>query len=326
MSSNAQDQVERMLALVPYLRERDGIAVDEVARDFGVPPAQIVKDLKVLWFCGLPNSVSGDMIDIDMEALDGEGVVKLSNADYLNRPLRLVPHEALALTVALRALREVSARDQREVVDRALRKIEDAAGDGAQGAAVVEVALDPVDEQTRAVVEEALRARQRLEIAYYTPGRDTVTRRVVDPMRLIISEGRPYLEAWCHRATEVRIFRLDRIRAAELLDQAAEPPPEADVTDLSKGLFQPDPDDPVAVVDLRPAAHWVAEHYPIERQEARPEAVTRIWIRYSDPGWLQRLVLRLGGQAAIVEPAELADAVRSRAREALALYTAETSS
>ncbi len=98
-------------------------------RDFGVQPAQIVKDLKVLWFCGLPNSVTGDMIDIDMEALDGEGVVKLSNADYLTRPLRLAPHEALALMVALRALREVSAPGERDVVDRALKKIEAASGD-----------------------------------------------------------------------------------------------------------------------------------------------------------------------------------------------------
>jgi len=83
MSANAQNQVERMLALVPYLRVREGIAVDAVAKDFGVPPSQIVKDLKVLWYCGLPNSVTGDMIDIDMEALDEGGVVKLSNADYL---------------------------------------------------------------------------------------------------------------------------------------------------------------------------------------------------------------------------------------------------
>jgi proteasome accessory factor C len=56
MIANAQSQVERMLALVPYLQARDGISVDEVARDFKVKPAQIVKDLKVLWFCGLPDA------------------------------------------------------------------------------------------------------------------------------------------------------------------------------------------------------------------------------------------------------------------------------
>src|SRR5262249_20387550 len=157
MTANAQSQVERMLALVPYLRERDGIAVDDVARDFGVKPAQIVKDLNVLWFCGLPNSVTGDMIDIDMEALEGDGVVKLPTADYLTRPLRLAPNEALALLVALRALRSVSRPAERDAVDRAIKKLEAASGDVSEQAAAVELHLDPVDTAIREAVEEALR-------------------------------------------------------------------------------------------------------------------------------------------------------------------------
>jgi proteasome accessory factor C len=325
MSSSAQSQVERMLALVPYLRERDGIAVDEVARDFGVRPAQIVKDLKVLWFCGLPNAVTGDMIDVDMEALDGEGVVKLSNADYLTRPLRLAPHEALALIVALRALREVSATTQRDVVDRVLRKIEAAAGEVSDQAAAVELHVDPEDTQMRTMVEDALRRGRQLELIYYTPGRDRTTQRVVDPMRLIFFEGHSYLEGWCHRAHEVRMFRVDRIRSGQVLDTTAQPPSDADLTDLSKGLFQPDPDDPVAVLDLQPGAHWVAEYYPTERQETRPDGVLRVWVKFSNDSWLERLVLRLGGDANLLEPTARGDAVRTRAREALALYAANAS-
>jgi proteasome accessory factor C len=324
MSSSAQSQVERMLALVPYLRERDGIAVDDVARDFGVKPAQIVKDLKVLWFCGLPNSVTGDMIDIDMEALDGEGVVKLGNADYLTRPLRLAPDEALALIVALRALREVSAPNQRDVVDRALRKIDAAAGEVSDQAQVVELAVDPEDSEIRAVLDDALRQGRQLDLTYYTPGRDSTTERVVDPMRLIFFEGHSYLEGWCHLAHEVRMFRVDRIRAALLLESPAQPPPDADVTDLSKGLFQPDPEDPVAVIDLQPDARWVAEYYPIERREDRDGGVLRIWLRFSNASWLQRLVLRLSGGAILLEPDEMAHAVRSRAQAALDLYASNT--
>jgi proteasome accessory factor C len=320
MTANAQSQVERMLALVPYLRDRDGIAVDDVARDFGVKPAQIVKDLKVLWFCGLPNSVTGDMIDIDMEALDGEGVVKLSNADYLTRPLRLAPHEALALIVALRALREVSAPNEREVVERTLKKIEAAAGEVSDQAAAVELTVDPVDTRVRTVVETGLRESRQLDLTYYTPARDRTTQRVVDPMRMIFSDGHTYLEGWCHRAEEVRMFRLDRIRAVSVLDSPAAPPHDARVTDLSKGLFQPDDDDPEAVIDLLPPARWVAEYYPIERQEEQPDGSLRIWLKFSNDSWMQRLVMRLGGGAVLLEPAELADAVRRRAQEALSGY------
>jgi proteasome accessory factor C len=320
MTANAQNQVERMLALVPYLRDRDGIAVDQVARDFGVKPAQIVKDLKVLWFCGLPNSVSGDMIDIDMEALDGEGVVKLSNADYLTRPLRLAPHEALALMVALRALREVSAPGERDVVDRALKKIEAATGDIGERAAAVDIHIDPVDTQIRIVVEQALRDGKRLAITYYTPSRDATTDREVDPMRLIFFEGHSYLEAWCLQAEEVRMFRLDRMRSAAVLDLASNPPAEAPRVDLSGGIFQPDESDPTAVLELEPQARWVADYYPVEGVEELGEGRLRVRLRFSNNGWLERLVLRLGGYAKLLEPRELGEDVRARARAALANY------
>ena len=320
MTANAQNQVERMLALVPYLRVREGIAVDAVAKDFGVPSSQIVKDLKVLWYCGLPNSVTGDMIDIDMEALDEGGVVKLSNADYLTRPLRIAPHEALAMIVALRALREVSGTSQRETVDRALAKLEAATGEAAAPATVVDIHVDQADAAIRASVDQALGQQRRMHLRYYVPGRDETTERDVDPLRLLFADGKGYLEAYCYRAEEVRLFRLDRITGAEVLEQAAEPPEGLGLHDLSKDLFQPDPEDPLAVLDLEPAARWVSEYYPTEAQQELGEGRLRVQLRFSDPKWLQRLVLRLGGTATLQEPDEVAGTVRSRAETALAQY------
>src|SRR5699024_7065394 len=100
MSARSSTQVARMLERVPYLQRRDGIHVDEVAADFGVPAKQIVADLKALWFCGLPGLLPGDLIEVDVDALDGEGIIRLSNAEFLDRPRRLEPTEALALIVA----------------------------------------------------------------------------------------------------------------------------------------------------------------------------------------------------------------------------------
>lgn len=309
-----------MLALVPYLRARDGIAVDDVARDFGVPPGQIVKDLKVLWFCGLPDAVTGDMIDIDMDALDGDRTVRLSNAEFLTRPLRLAPHESLALIVALRALREVGGPGDREAVDRALGKLEAAAGEVADKAVAVDIQIDPVDPEIRATVDSALRERRQVELTYYVPGRDETTHRVIDPMRLIFSEGHGYLEAWCHRVSEVRMFRLDRMVRATMLHTPATPPDDAPRTDLSRGVFQPDPDDPLAVLVLERAARWVADYYPVERQRELADGRLRVELRYSSPQWLERLVLRLGGAATVAEPESLARRVTERAAEALTLY------
>ena len=112
---------------MPYLHARDQVSLDEAAQALGVPPAQLEKDLRILFLCGLPGGYPDDLIDVDLDALEGEGVIRVSNADYLARPLRLTPTEASAIIVALRALRAGPTRDTREVVDRALAKLEAAA-------------------------------------------------------------------------------------------------------------------------------------------------------------------------------------------------------
>ncbi len=109
MTSRAQ--VRRLLSLVPYLREHDGVAMTDVAAAFGITLKTLREDLSVLWMCGMPGLTPGDLIDIDMDAVDGEGVIHLSNADYLTRPLRLSADEALALVLgAAHAARDRRAR------------------------------------------------------------------------------------------------------------------------------------------------------------------------------------------------------------------------
>jgi proteasome accessory factor C len=43
-------------------------------------------------------------------------------------------------------------------------------------------------------------------------------------------------------------------------------------------------------------------------------------LRTAEPAWVVRLALRLGADATLLDPPELADTVRLRAREALAAY------
>ncbi len=309
-----------MLAMVPYLQDKDGVPVDHVAAAFGVPAATIVKDLNVLWFCGLPEAVTGEMIDVDMEALDAEGVVRVDNADYLSRPVRLTVQEALSLIVALRTLRETSVGGAADAVDRALAKLESAAGDGAAAAQQVAVVAEPVDAEVGSSIQQALRDRRRVHLDYLVPARDETTSRDVDPLRVFHAEGHAYLEGWCHRADGVRLFRVDRIVGLRVLDVEARPPDEARPRDLSAGLFQPGEDDVLATLDLAPGARWVAEHHQVETQEERADGVLRVRMRVGDEAWLRRLVLGASGSVSVVEPTAVAEAVAATAREALAAY------
>ena len=321
--SGAREQVARLLALVPYIQARREVSLEQAARDFGVKPAQIVKDLNVLWFCGLPGLGMGDLIDVDMEALEEGGVIRVSNADYLSRPLRLDSSEASALIVALRALREGSDDDVRPIVDRTLGKLEAAAGDGAALAAQVDVRLPQqavrvgeLADRLRGAVDE----RRQVRLDYYVPTRDESTERVVDPLRVVTADGKTYLDAYCHLAEDQRLFRLDRISTAEVLDTPVDRHVGLQPRDLADGIFQPSTEDLLVTLDLDPDARWVVEYYPVETTRERRGGGLRVTLRVGDPAWITRLMLRLGASARLVDAPELAGTVREVARQALSHY------
>ena len=321
--SGARDQVGRLLALVPYIQSRREVELDQAATDFGVTPAQIVKDLNVLWFCGMPGLGMGDLIDVDMDALAGEGVIRLSNAEYLSRPLRLDSSEASALIVALRALREGGGDDVRAIVDRTLSKLEAAAGDGAALAAQVDIRMPQQLSRLNRLRDRLARAvedRLQVRLDYYVPARDESTERTVDPLRLVTADGNTYLEAYCHLAEDQRLFRLDRISTADILETHVEEHADLQPRDLADGIFQPSSEDLLVTLRLEPSACWVAEYYPVEETRQSRGGGLTVRLRVGDPAWLTRLMLRLGGSAELVDPPELASEVRRVAAEALLNY------
>ncbi|HET9649009.1 MAG TPA: WYL domain-containing protein [Microlunatus sp.] len=316
----SQAQVRRLLSLVPYLREHDGATMTDVAAAFGISVKTLRDDLNVLWMCGMPGLTPGDLIDIDMDAVESEGKIHLSNADYLPRPLRLSTDEALALVLALRTLREIAGPGRRDAVDRALVKLEAAAGHQRPVRAEVDVAAGREEIQAR--VTEGLQRGRRLDLTYDVASRAETTRRQVDPLRLFVLEGASYLDAWCYLAGGLRTFRLDRMAAVEVTEIDAEPHPDVVLEDLSGGWYASLAGAPLVTLELQPWANWVAEYYPTESATVRPDGKVIVALRVSDPAWLTGLLLRLGGGARVVAPAGAGDSASEAAREALEQYAA----
>jgi proteasome accessory factor C len=323
--SGAKDQVARLLTLVPFLHARGQVRLDDAAAALGVPATQLVQDLKVLLMCGLPGGYPGDLIDVDLDALEGpeaDGVIRVSNADYLARPLRLSPTEATAIIVALRALRNGARDETREVVDRALAKLEAAAAEGT-GAAQIHPGDEPVaadDSRLRRTLQDAADRARQVRLTYFVPSRDEESERTVDPRGVVTAHGFAYLDAWCHSAEAPRLFRLDRIHHAEVLDTPVETPPEAP-RDLGDGLFARSADTTLATLRLAPAARWVVEYYPVEAVRPRRGGVLEVDLLVADERWLQRLLLRLAPHASVVAPVEYAEQLKAAAQAALGLYS-----
>ncbi len=315
--SNAIDQTRRMLSLVTYLKERPGAHVSDVARAFGVTEAELIGDLNVLPMCGT-SFRGGDLLDIDT---DGERIW-WHNDDVFGetaQPLRLAADEATALLVAARAVATLPGlRDgDRQALLRACAKLEAAAGEAAGASARLSVTFES-EGSVFADVDRAIAERRRLWIRYYSPARDELTEREVDPIRLF-AVGHTYFEAWCRLSEDRRMFRLDRVAEIKLLDAPADPP-RIEPRDLSAGLVQPAGDDPEVVVEVGPGGRWVAEYYPHDSAEELPDGGLRVTLRTPDPGSLRRLALRLGRDGRIVSPRALADSARAAAQQALAAY------
>jgi proteasome accessory factor C len=309
------ERLRRLLALVPYVVSRQAVGLAETAATFGMTERELIDDLNLAWCVELKSPEPYCPIDLSYE----DGLVTISQAESIARPLRLAADEASALLVALRMLAE--AGGDGDAVTRLVAKIEDAAGASAAASSQVTIQIEPPNGPgVPAAVDAALAAGKRVHLRYYVPGRDEATDRDVDPIKLLVFEGRTYLRGWCRLAEGVRTFRLDRVLDVEVLDLPAEVHEEEESFDVDGGLFRPSEADVRAELELAAGARWVAEYYPCESKTELGEGRLRVVLRTPDTSWVRRLALRLGEEARVTAPAELAKEVRAAASAALALY------
>ena len=311
----------RLLNMVPYLRTHPGVSPEQAAADLGVAKKQLMADLQMLYLdCGLPGHWGGDLIDLDISE-DSLGVIFTAGMD---RPLRLTSLEATAVLVALRALAELPGLVDPQAARSAIAKIEAliTAADEAGGAR-----SEPAASETpaAAAVRDAVHRHRALAIDYYSASRDTTSRRIVDPIQVVVIAGQSYLEAWCRAADGVRLFRFDRIDTAEVLDEPSSPPAPAVQAGTDTSLFDADPTLPSATLLVAPSAAWMFDYHPMKVLAERSDGSREAAITYASDEWLTRLILGFGAEVRVLAPESLASRVRATAAAALPVYEAADS-
>ena len=94
----AEERLSRLLVMLPWLMERGEVPLAEVARRFGLTPAEVARDLELAAMCGLPPFVD-EMIDVFID----DDTVFVGVPRLFTRPLRLTAPEGFALVAAGRA-------------------------------------------------------------------------------------------------------------------------------------------------------------------------------------------------------------------------------
>lgn len=318
----ASTRLVRLLNMVPYFQANPRITRAEAAADLGVSVEQLQEDLDQLWCCGLPGYFPGDLIDFDFSG----DTIEVTFSAGVDKPLRLTSPEATATLVALRALADIPGLVDPEAARSAIAKIETAAGTAVRsaGAAINEPAPEPPPAQRAAAsaVRAAVRSNRALAIDYYAASHDTLSRRVVDPIRVVLVGDHSYLEAWSREAEGVRLFRFDRIVDAIVLEERSAPPEPAVWAPPDTSLFDADPSLPSATLRLAPSASWMFEYYPIRLLRELPDGYCEAAMTYASDDWMTRLVLGLGPAVRVLGPEALALRVADAATAALEMYEA----
>lgn len=296
-SQRTVTRISRILALIPYVLDRQTVDISEAMERFGYTRAQLTKDLETIFVCGLPGYGPGDL----MEAYVDEDEVIIDAADFFAKAPRLTSTEALGLLAA--GLTVVGAGEASPELSSAVRKLTGVLMPDAEKT----LAVDVIDESRFVgTLRDAASQQRVVRIKYRSVAKEEETERDIEPWSVFASLGRWYVIGQCRMVDDQRTFRVDRIRELEVLNEGFKRPDQ--VPEPGVG-YSPQEDDVVCVIDLDRSARWVLEYYPVEVVDDSGDVI-RIRFHSPEAEVPARLLLRLGESARLVE----GDVVGARTR------------
>ncbi|MDP3972746.1 MAG: WYL domain-containing protein [Candidatus Nanopelagicales bacterium] len=310
--TKAAESLARLLAVVPWLKENPGVTLEEAAKKFDVTPEQLFSELEIAVCTEVGRG--HPLIDISIWDSNLEVIDPLS----IDQPLRLSRDEAVSLLIGLRLLADSDDDVTAGVVASVAGKLRQVTLDSTPELDQVAV-IDPArprNDIERAVVE-GLEQRLALHISYWTASRDEMTERTIEPLRISWVDGIGYLEAYCRAACAVRTFRLDRIRECEVL---AEPVEAGRIGSGSEDEPVLSPDGPRAILLLDPDAAWLTEVVPLAEVSYLDDGSIAMVLPVASEQWAIRQVMSVAPLARVVNPPDLAEAIREEAAAALRKY------
>ena len=328
-------KIERLLAIVPWVVERGGATVGDIAERFEMRPAAVY-DLLLAAMCyevaGAGAYENLGIVVFGDEGDAGEAWVHVEPGAMLDRPLNLSVPQAFGILVAGQSALALRGADRSGALATALDKLRAAYGER------VRVSVELPLPRSLPTLREAVRVRTTVSIHYYTPNTDAVTERRVDPLDVSLADGHWYLRGWCHLRQDLRSFRVDRIeecsdtgevhgRSAELREASGGPAElrEAPSSSAELGAVAPAESDETTdvVLSIPRSDLWQVEAYP--SREVRDNG-DRCIVTYAirSPFVLSQMLLRLGAETQVVNaaelPPELAEAGSAAAASILELY------
>lgn len=314
---NINERINRILFILSYVSQNQGVSVQELAQQVGMRPKQLLKELDFMLLIGKPPFRPDDYVDIYVE----EQQVYIEFDQMLNRPLRFTRPEAMALLMSLQLLGpEVNPK----AVQSLKEKIERAISNSVDPAARVEDRI-LLEQPSRPVTDEFMRLRRaieehrKIEIDYYALARDKKTKRTVHPYLLTKYLGYWYLTGYCEMRQDPRTFKFERILSVKTLPETFAPPTDLDLEKYKENFLKATGTQRIEIHFDPPVAPWIAEQWGSSARKERNGGVI-LTLFGETMEFPSRLVLAYAPHARPLGPPEFIEKVRRDARQVVQVY------
>jgi len=244
--------------------------------------------------------------------------------------LQITEGELLALIVAEKALQQYRGTSFEKPLLSAIKKMEQSLPD------TISLNLADVEQtisfRTRAepilnleildALAKAVARRRQIELLYRKPGQLQPDKRLVDPYHLANINGEWYLFAYDHGRQDIRTFVPARAQSVRPTGRTFERPRKFSLEDRLRGSFGVHSGEGEYDIILRfnaRAADYVREKKWHESQQLRElkGGGVELKLKLSSLAEIERWVLSWGGDARVLKPRELTEAVRQSAKRIL---------
>lgn len=307
----------RLLTLLELLQGRDWVSGTELARRLEVNGRSVRRYIAML-----------EEIDIPVETVRGRAGGYRLRPGYKLPPLLFTDEEAVALALALQGVPRLGLALTPAAVDGARARLERVLPIGLRErvrALAGSVALDsgptvaPAEGALVATLGEAATRGRRVRLRYRSE-RGEETTRTIDPYGVARWSVAWYLVGYCHLRAGVRLFRLDRIGAAEPLPEEFVPPPGFDTQAHIVRAMATYPARWTVVATLGLTPEQATMRIMPETGLVEPDG-DRVLFRgsFDHLDRVARWLVTLGCTVAIHEPPELRELLARLAREVAAM-------
>ncbi len=303
MVENAALRAIRLLDLVPYIVAHPGISITELAKEFSISRDEVLKDLNLLFLCGLPGYTPLELIDI---SFDEESVV-IRDPQNLAAPRNLNESEALIARIALAALEESTPKTSAAYPQiNALREKIVEAFSSSIPASAITFTLDK-ERATLEAIESAIKQELDLEMTYNNVTKDSSSRRSITPISIIAEDKRTLVSAYCHSAKALRTFNLAQISEVSTKEWSTR-------TDLER--LEDSRGSSAEIIIKSEDSRFLSENASSLKEISK----SCYQIDIFQPEWIVRSVLAGADSLELAKPLELRAEITERANRALLAY------